>query len=107
MLLSVGPESFIPAAIRPIVDAVPFLLVLCVLPVIADSIGVDINSVTLHVVAAPLAEVLPPILPLVNARALYFIVGPAPLVDGAVCPVVCPKPLLVPPLVFALVRGAL
>jgi hypothetical protein len=80
MLLALVPPALVLAPIRPVVNTVTFLLIIFVLSIVPDSIRVDIDTETMHVVGTPLTIVGSAIVPQVYSVAVYFVVQPLPVI---------------------------
>ena len=94
MLLSLVPPALIFTSICPTILAETFLLVLRVLAVVPDAIGVEVDSVTLHIVLVPLTKVFAAVLPQIYPVAVNFVFEPLSFEGAAVRPGIFTSALL-------------
>jgi len=76
VLLAFVPPAFIFSAIRPIVESIARFLIINILALIGHTVRVNINTMTMHVVIFPIAEILTAILPFVLSNAIDLIIVP-------------------------------
>ena len=73
VLLAILPEAQILAPVRPLINAVPMLLIVLILALILLLVGPDISAKAVHVPSFPLAYEVPTILPLDHAVAIDLV----------------------------------
>jgi len=94
VLLALVPPTLVEAPVGPIVEPVPALFVVVILPLVATPIGPEVDAVALHVVILPLTVEAASVFPEVNALAEDLVVNPVAFVGRAIGPGVEAEALL-------------
>ena len=106
MLLTLVPPALVFTAICPVVNTEAFFFIHEVLAIVANTVSVNIDSMTLHIVGLPLTVVLAAILPEVDAVTMNLVIEPLAFVSASISPSIFAMALLLAHYVFTLVFGA-
>ena len=106
VLFALVPPPVVFTPICPVINSEAFLFIGEVLAVVTHTVGVDIDSIPLHIVVAPGAVVLAAISPQVYSVPVNLVVEPLAVVGGAILPRVLTVAFLLTEYVAALVLGA-
>lgn len=106
VLLAAVPPALILSSISPEIVTVPCLLVIKELTFISDTVVVDVNAVSWHVILFPLAVVFATIFPHILTNAVNFVVVPVTRVKWTVGPCILAEALLFTIFVGTFIAGA-
>jgi hypothetical protein len=86
VLFALVPPTFIVSSVGPLVNAEALLLIKQELTLVADTICINEDTITRHVVVEPLSIALATVFPKVSADTLYLVVNPVSFIRGPICP---------------------
>lgn len=86
MLFALVPPTFIVSSVGPLVNAEALLLIKQELALVADTICINEDTITRHVVVEPFSIALATIFPKICADTLYLVVNPVSFISGPICP---------------------
>ncbi len=86
VLFALVPPTVVLSSIGPTINAEALLFIKQELTLIADTIRVNEDTISRHVVVEPFSVALSTVFPKISAETLDFVVDPVSFISGSICP---------------------